>query len=113
MIVWRDRETGPAYPSIGSAPSIATFGMSWSVTTFMTTLSSRFNVFKVSDTRDCITLRFRDAGTFLVPVGTAAARLRARLLARYARHGRAQDAKRGPVRLAMAPSYKPAGVYHP
>src|ERR1700730_8116183 len=33
--------------------------MSWSVTTFMTTLSSRFNVFEVSDTRDCITPRFR------------------------------------------------------
>jgi len=43
--------------------------MSWSVTTFMTTLSARFNVFKVSETRDCITLRFRDAGTFLVPWG--------------------------------------------
>src|SRR5580693_1527897 len=43
MIVWRDRETGPAYPSIGSAPSIGTFGMSLSVTTFMTILSSRFN----------------------------------------------------------------------
>jgi len=27
-------------------------------------------VFKVSEIRDCITLQFRDAGTFLVPVAT-------------------------------------------
>src|SRR5215469_11567138 len=38
MIVWRDLETGPVYPSIGSAPSIGTLGMSLSVTTFMKSL---------------------------------------------------------------------------
>jgi hypothetical protein len=38
MIVCRDLETGPMYPSIGSAPSIGTLGISLSVTTFMKTL---------------------------------------------------------------------------
>src|SRR5262249_32414320 len=38
MMVWRDRETGPVHPSIRSAPSTGTFGMSLSVTTFMMTL---------------------------------------------------------------------------
>jgi len=32
-------------------------------------------VFKVSEIRDCITLQFRDDGTFLVPVATAATHL--------------------------------------
>jgi hypothetical protein len=36
-MVCRDRETGPVYPSMRSAPSIGAFGMSLSVTTFMTT----------------------------------------------------------------------------
>src|ERR1700730_13278786 len=46
MIVWRDRETGPVHPSIRSAPSTGTFGMSLSVTTFMMALL-RWRVFKV------------------------------------------------------------------
>src|SRR5712692_6968659 len=37
-MVWRERETGPAQPSIRSAPSTGTFGMSLSVTTFMMSL---------------------------------------------------------------------------
>jgi len=43
--------------------------MSWSVTTFMTTLSSRFNGFKVSDTRNCITLGFATPALFSSPWG--------------------------------------------
>src|SRR6266849_518938 len=38
MMVCRDLETGPVHPSIGSAPSTGTCGMSLSVTTFMITL---------------------------------------------------------------------------
>src|SRR6266851_5297121 len=47
MIVWRDRETGPVHPSIRSAPSTGTFGMSLSVTTFMTVLLL-WRVFRVA-----------------------------------------------------------------
>src|SRR5947199_6550567 len=39
MIVWRVRWTGPVQPSIRSAPSTGTFGMFFSVTTFMAALS--------------------------------------------------------------------------
>src|ERR1043165_8753777 len=39
MIVWRVRWTGPVQPSIRSAPSTGTFGMSFSVTTFMAAFS--------------------------------------------------------------------------
>src|SRR5215471_1963567 len=52
MIVWRDLETGPVYPSIGSAPSIGTLGMSFSVTTFMKSLLG-LTGFKVSEYRNC------------------------------------------------------------
>src|SRR5260370_38885611 len=38
MMVWRDRETGHDHPSIRSAPSTGTFGMSLSVTTFIVAL---------------------------------------------------------------------------
>src|ERR1700724_1900639 len=50
MIVWRDRETGPAHPSIGSAPSTGTFGMSLSVTTFMMALLRLADIQRVRQT---------------------------------------------------------------
>src|ERR1051325_9883565 len=50
MIVWRVRWTGPVQPSIRSAPSTGTFGMSFSVTTFMTALP-RLTGSKLSEIR--------------------------------------------------------------
>jgi hypothetical protein len=50
MMVWRHRETGPVHPSIRSAPSTGTFGMSRSVTTFMA-FPPRVDRFRLSEIR--------------------------------------------------------------